>query len=532
MSHLRARKGVFYYRSRLPADIRKLLDRTELCYSLGTIDPETALALSHELRACQLRLCRVLRHSGRTMTKEQLDQVVTRYMEAYRANREQDAVAFGRVSPEFAQQRRDNLASDLQHAEQALAENDLAGVGLLARDLLAESGVNVDTNSEAFARLCHRLLDARVDVLRADAKKLLPSQLAKYSSGSRNDQHNGKQQEPVTSSPRLPELMADYLVHRDTSDPMRPDSRTELVAAFAVMADLLGDVPFLSIRNRDAQDFATQYAQLPNRWRKTPEFRGKTAREVLALSAGRNLPTAAPATVNKEMGLLKAFWVWACRREERQSNPMSAVDPLPTGNAKDKRHPFSMDEIKRLASIIEAERTERPERFWVVSMLAYTGARLEEIAQLRTSDVVTMDGITCIRIMAEAGSLKNVASERVVPVHSALIAKGFLAHLATRPAGSRLWFDEERPSGYGAPISKWFARQITALGFEHRNKKGLHSFRHTMIDALRAAKVDPLLRREIVGHAASDTEDGTYGSATGLPIAMKQEALELVRLPV
>ena len=82
---------------------------------------------------------------------------------------------------------------------------------------------------------------------------------------------------------------------------------------------------------------------------------------------------------------------------------MDAVDPLPVGKVRDKRHPFDDGELKSLAAVITAERDKRPARYWVPTLLAYTGARLEEIAQLRVRDVITQDGITCVHIMDEAG---------------------------------------------------------------------------------------------------------------------------------
>jgi integrase len=43
---------------------------------------------------------------------------------------------------------------------------------------------------------------------------------------------------------------------------------------------------------------------------------------------------------------------------------------------------------------------------------AYTGARVNEITQLRANDVVNVDGIDCIRITSEAGTVKTLR-ERV-----------------------------------------------------------------------------------------------------------------------
>jgi hypothetical protein len=55
---------------------------------------------------------------------------------------------------------------------------------------------------------------------------------------------------------------------------------------------------------------------------------------------------------------------------------------------------------------------------WVPGVCAYTGARIVEVCQLRSEDVKGIDGIWCIALAAEASSLKNANSERVVSAHS------------------------------------------------------------------------------------------------------------------
>ena len=90
-------------------------------------------------------------------------------------------------------------------------------------------------------------------------------------------------------------------------------------------------------------------------------------------------------------------------------------------------------ELKRSFSDAEAAivlgaalREKDPVRHWVPWLCAYTGARVSEVCQLRAQDVIEEDGIWCVRFTPEAGSLKNVNSERTVPLHPALIERGFL----------------------------------------------------------------------------------------------------------
>ncbi len=73
-------------------------------------------------------------------------------------------------------------------------------------------------------------------------------------------------------------------------------------------------------------------------------------------------------------------------------------------------------------------------RRWVSWICAYTGARITEITQLRKEDILVEDGIPCIRITPDAGSVKS-GKYRIVPLHSHLIDQGFLNFVKNSPSG-------------------------------------------------------------------------------------------------
>jgi hypothetical protein len=88
----------------------------------------------------------------------------------------------------------------------------------------------------------------------------------------------------------------------------------------------------------------------------------------------------------------------------------------------EKRRGYTDEEAKIILRAARA--AEEAHKRWVPWVCAYTGARIAEICQLRPEDIKKIDGIWCIAFAAEAGSLKNVNSERAVPVHSALEDEG------------------------------------------------------------------------------------------------------------
>ncbi|WP_165456268.1 DUF6538 domain-containing protein [Paracoccus sediminis] len=103
---------------------------------------------------------------------------------------------------------------------------------------------------------------------------------------------------------------------------------------------------------------------------------------------------------------------------------------------------FTDDEAKRILSAARAgvgvsdrmsDHMRRAIR-WVPWVCAHTGARVTEITQLRRSDVLTVDGIPCIRITPEAGSVKT-GSHRIVPLHPQLVREGFVRMAEAMPSG-------------------------------------------------------------------------------------------------
>src|SRR3954471_14750609 len=90
--------------------------------------------------------------------------------------------------------------------------------------------------------------------------------------------------------------------------------------------------------------------------------------------------------------------------------------------------PFRDEEARMILE--KARGLEGADR-WIPWLLAFTGARVEEVAQALVADVREKDGIGYLGINAErAGkSLKNAASARRVPLRPALVKEAFLTYV-------------------------------------------------------------------------------------------------------
>lgn len=123
---------------------------------------------------------------------------------------------------------------------------------------------------------------------------------------------------------------------------------------------------------------------------------------------------------------------------------------------------FTDEEAKRILSAARAgvgvsdrmsDHMRRAIR-WVPWVCAHTGARVTEITQLRRSDVLTVDGIPCIRITPEAGSVKT-GSHRIVPLHPQLVREGFVRMAEAMQDGPLFHAKGTSAKGISGRVGEW-----------------------------------------------------------------------------
>ncbi len=131
-----------------------------------------------------------------------------------------------------------------------------------------------------------------------------------------------------------------------------------------------------------------------------------------------------PSTVKlTKLDPLKTILQWAVDNGLLQENPAQrAAVGMKIKSAAPIRG-FSHEEAVLILRAARAEKS--PVLRWIPLLACYMGCRLSELCQLRTQDVAQIEEVWCIRLAPEAGSLKNRGSERLIPLHPAVIASGF-----------------------------------------------------------------------------------------------------------
>jgi integrase len=199
--------------------------------------------------------------------------------------------------------------------------------------------------------------------------------------------------------------------------------------------------------------------------------------------------------------------------------------------------PFEVSELQKLFDSFAlqtrpAKHTPLP---WVSLIAAFTGMRLEEIAQLAAGDIRDQgaNGATVTVIDIHNGgnnALKNAASARLVPVHSELVRAGFLEYVKALPKDGLLFPGLSRRASkggkIGARLGELFRDRLEALGLK-RDRLCFHSFRHTVAGRLEAAAVSQTDAARVLGHTVAGMSYGVYSSGPGLKrLAAVVEAIE------
>ena len=307
------------------------------------------------------------------------------------------------------------------------------------------------------------------------------------------------------ASPLLSEVFEKYLAEGARSWARK--TAADNAIARVVALDIIGDLPVADLTRQHVRDLRDVALALPATWRQAPEYRGRRARDIAAEKPeGTKLK---PATVAHYLIGLSGALKFAKAEGWIDANVAVGLthvpDPVPV---KHRRLEWSIADLNRwyAQDIYQAPKDSWGAQSWLPLLALYSGLRLEELARLNVADVRKTDGIIlAIHVAWREGSpLKTKSSERIVPVHSQLLAAGFSEYIArTRESGSeRLWPDLSLSPGsgkWGSAFAKWFGRARRRAGITER-RVTFHSLRATFGTAMFNAGA-PLERVEyILGH--------------------------------
>ncbi|WP_164843998.1 tyrosine-type recombinase/integrase [Croceicoccus ponticola] len=353
-----------------------------------------------------------------------------------------------------------------------------------AFSLASDAGYIIAVDDPFLAKLCKALNDAAIAAHEA--------QLLRFEGGAFPTPPAPEPTKMARGS-ALKQIGIMDLYERYAAQPDRhPKTMAQWRPYIRRLAEFIGDDNVLAIEHDDIVAWR-------NHLRDEATYRGKR------LSA---------KTINGSyLGAASALFAWAKGDGLIPRNPMLEVTKVKLpAKAVTRSKAFTTEEAHMIlrASLEPSVSPEgvhlRNAKRWCTWLMAYSGARVNEITQLRKEDIFVKDGVNVMRITPDAGTVKSKAL-RVVPLHSHLIEQDFLEFVASRPEGPLFYDPAKRRSDHainrqsnrlGSKLAAW----VRSLGID--GVKPNHAWRHLFISQASRHQIDPRVTRAITGHSLSD----------------------------
>lgn len=335
------------------------------------------------------------------------------------------------------------------------------------------------------------------------------------------EQQTHTESSPVFQSKKLADVIAEFCADRKAGKKWSPKTAEEYEASLSLLIQWFRNVPIETIRASDARKFRGVLLQLPTNHTKG-EYVGKTIRQIIAMKPEKVI---ADRTVNQNyLQRYASLFDWAVTERYCAVNPFKNLKVKLNKKATDEREPFSASDIKQ---IFNSAYYEKPSdnyswKFWLPLMGLFTGCRVNEIAQLRVIDVFEENDIYALDITEKAGSLKNISSNRVVPLHPTLLNLKFLEYVEKmEESGQERLFPElynTQKIKPGDKVSRWFNNTyLKKCGLKPTDRKiSFHSFRHSFVDYFKKHDFPETKVKQLTGHSHEGMTYGRYGSGYNL----------------
>jgi integrase len=539
---LTQRGGVWHVRKRIPIDLEHIDTRGSIRISLGTKDKREAVRQYH------LKLAEIEAGFERLRAELQTRPAI------------QIALAAARIE-DLGRQQIETLVAEWWQGRKLLREPKLAD-GMDRAEILAALAEDNALSDRVEGRGSDRAHDVADQLLVASGAAARPHRVGSIKTSTRyptidreakaylqlvalvrqgllfeqklaNDSVTGGRSAPVhpifnpddrstpTATNTVSDLVTRYRTERERLHGAESTAR-KYGLLFRVIDEQWGaDLPVRDVSREHCVELIDFIGKLPaNGTKKFPKLTLAQSIEVANAEGHKRL---APNSVATYVRNLRAILRWGKR--QKFDLDLDTEWLTPKGGAEVERRGLSSEELRTLFAELLPYRNTEPHKFWVPALAAYTGARAGEICQLRTEDVIEVNGILCLNLTRfdQSGRavadkrFKNKNSERYVPLHDAIVLAGFVDFVDACDRDGRLFPAlVPGPKGnYSHNFSKWFGRFMTRIGLSDPSLV-FHSFRHGFRDACRDADI-PEETAHALGGWATINQGQRYGNRGAVP---------------
>lgn len=323
-----------------------------------------------------------------------------------------------------------------------------------------------------------------------------------------------------------------YMESRKTSRANQADYAFVL----RVFKELVGNLELADIGLREVDLFLDAMRVWPPNATGQRAYRHMKAPDVVRKARACHDTSIHPHTQQHHIKRLRQWFRWLEQRNEIRPGLLNGVrvGTVEAASVRN-RHPFAPVQLEAIFTHPLMTQATEPEKFFLGMMGLYGGLRVAEGAQLWEADIVVRNGIWCFDIGAcrPGQRLKNRQSARLIPIHSRILAAGFLDYVAdVRAQGHKRLFPTILwgHNGPGDGPSDWFARFVRKhVGIDERGMT-FHALRHTFVHYMQEANVSEWMAVQLLGHKLDATVmQAAYYKPSG--VADKQKALESLPFP-
>ncbi|WP_299840291.1 DUF6538 domain-containing protein [uncultured Paracoccus sp.] len=495
------KSGIFLIRLKVPADIREQVGKIETGKSLRTRDPDEARRRWAEAYLAYQREWQAIRTGPEAIPHKQL---VALAGESYR-----DAMAMLDDEPgtvgvwQAFHGLNDRVGSSKENLRQ--------WYGATADQILRSKGLNADAAS--YDRLIDELHRAAIQWAEQQHKR----SEGDYSPDPQADRFPAWQ-DPIkrdTPSVSLSDLFA--LWERDhLADGKSPRTVTDFRHKVASLIEYLGHDNAHAVEPINIADWCSFL-------RHEQGISGRTVSQ-------------------KYLAAVKVMFRVAVEKQRLSSNPAASVTERYSKARRTRSKGFTDAEAVAILNAALVDPAELGRRSalnkrairWGPWICAFTGARITEVMQMRSEDLIVVGGIPCLRITPEAGSVKSGAY-RVVPVHPQLIEMGLVDLIHSLPPGPVFYSSAphrgkaadpvERAQAAGGKVGQWVRAVVGITDDVQPNHGWRHRFKTVGRDVAIGQEYLDVMQGHEDGRAASD-----YGETTVKALWREIQKLPYIRV--
>lgn len=517
---------------KVPLDLRSIITKKELRYSLGTGNLSDAKNKAR-LMAGQVQLFFKDIQRGRLtdmklsstqiydMIKKFRDRLLQEYDKPAKSKQHMDEQDYKTWASD-----EDAVLGSIDVLDDKKAEYNIK---ILSGDydeaepeadrLLIEEGItesDIDKTSTEYDKLCAGIYRAKIYDFNHQQKRLrgeysdeLEEILEIKSPEGTAPIQQGATPEPVKSSKTLSQVRDAYFAEGDSEKRWADDkSRDKPWKCLQILIDYFNDGQVNTITRDMVIQFKTDLWKLPPNMNRSKKFKEKDIHEIIAMEPK---PTIMEQTVSDYFGWTKSLFEYAEDIREINHSPARNMTVKKTKRPHESRQIFKKADLKQLFTAPEYsdETFKHSYQFWTPIIALYTGARQNEIAQLHLSDFQKFDDLWCININDDGDKkLKNLSSKRIIPLHPFLVEElGIIKWQEELRAKGKIRFFPELSrgrDGYGKNVSRWFNETFRiSCGITKESKKVFHSFRHTFATNLAHNDINDHSLKALLGHSES-----------------------------